>query len=365
MSAATLDFLIRLFSRLVYGGLYGAALTMAALCLRAVFAKSTSGRGRMALWHSLLAGNLLALALIRGQSTWALLAADGSRFPPLRLELERLAEDLDGILRPTGAAVLRLCWNGRTLASLDGGRFLGLACGVWLAGALLVLAIYALAYGRLRRRLDRQPLCREEELLSLVRAERIWRGLSGPLSVRLVPQADFPELNCPCVVGIRRPELVLIREQWELLSDGEREAVLAHELLHVRRRDSLLLLFLVLWRAAQWYNLLLWPAQRLCRRDLELKRDGQLAREFSDGQTADYARALVALSAAGEARPRWAVPGALLCPGGVAERVRALCGRRRNRGDWPLALLGAGLAALPLALRTVPVIFQWIYRLGG
>ena len=52
----------------------------------------------------------------------------------------------------------------------------------------------------------------------------------------LILSSDFPE---PGVCGIRRPKLVLPKRVVEALTDQELEAVLLHEVAHVRRHDNL------------------------------------------------------------------------------------------------------------------------------
>lgn len=152
-----------------------------------------------------------------------------------------------------------------------------------------------------------------------------------------------------------RPAVILVNE--DALPHADRaDAVLAHEMGHVRRGDWL---FLMLSRAAValfWFNPLVWLLQRELARQSERAVDAWAVRHVG---RADYASALVAMAGR---RPR---PQAALGMAGpssdLARRVAAvLAGSRRTGRPWPTAIaalacvgLATPLAAVELSARTV------------
>ena len=83
----------------------------------------------------------------------------------------------------------------------------------------------------------------------------------------LLLSSDFPE---PAVYGIRRPKLVLPKGVVEAFTDQELEAVLLHEVAHVRRRDNLVNLFQSWLGCVFWFHPVIW----LINRQLLVEREG-------------------------------------------------------------------------------------------
>jgi uncharacterized protein (TIGR03435 family) len=94
---------------------------------------------------------------------------------------------------------------------------------------------------------------------------RAWRGIrntlhrSIPLNLPLPVEARISSgLLEPGIVGLWRPVLLLPEGILERLAPSEFEAVLAHELCHVRRRDNLLASIHMLVEAFFWFHPLIW-----------------------------------------------------------------------------------------------------------
>lgn len=117
-----------------------------------------------------------------------------------------------------------------------------LLLAVWAAGSILIIARWIAGGLRLRAILSRaEP---DRPLL-----------VEGSLSVRVCRTDERIE---PGIVGILRPVLVLPRSIDERLSPSQLEAVLTHEIGHVRRRDNLTAAAHMIVEAALWFHPLVW-----------------------------------------------------------------------------------------------------------
>lgn len=110
-------------------------------------------------------------------------------------------------------------------------------------GAMLVVSMATTGW---RSWAARRLLDQIAEPLVDARVEAILRGLAQKLDVA-APRLNACRTEYPlaCVTGIRQPELILSTWMLTNLDDGELEAVLAHELAHLRHGDNL-----VAWMAA-------------------------------------------------------------------------------------------------------------------
>jgi uncharacterized protein (TIGR03435 family) len=126
------------------------------------------------------------------------------------------------------------------------------ALAIWAAGALLVFGNWARQWWRMRR------LARA--------ATRLTGGREVDAIVRLSPRHGVTALPVlltdtatePGIFGIFRPVLLWPRAIGSHLTDAQVEAVLAHELCHLRRRDNLAAALHMVVQAVFWFHPLLW-----------------------------------------------------------------------------------------------------------
>jgi beta-lactamase regulating signal transducer with metallopeptidase domain len=184
---------------------------------------------------------------------------------------------------------------------------------------------------RLRRRIER--LGERETLLLSSLAERL--GVKRALAF-----GSSALIEVPTVVGWLRPALLVPASSLCGLSAPQLEALLAHELAHVRRHDALVNFLQTAVETLLFYHPAVWWVSRRIRAERENCCDD--AAVAATGDPLSYARALVALE---ELRQTPAL--ALGADGGsLLERVRRLTGGPRRRSS---AALLAGLGALALA----------------
>jgi bla regulator protein blaR1 len=124
---------------------------------------------------------------------------------------------------------------------------------LWLGGFLVVLLVWFVRWRRISKTIQRSALLREgRELQALRRLERRER-MSKPTEIFL-SQTSLE----PGIFGIARPVLIWPRGISERLDDAHLDAVLAHELRHVRRRDNLAAAIHMLVEAVFWFHPLVW-----------------------------------------------------------------------------------------------------------
>src|SRR5207302_2395764 len=107
------------------------------------------------------------------------------------------------------------------------------------------------------------------------------------------------------VVGWLRPAVLRPVSTLGGLSPGQLEAVLAHELAHVRRHDSLVSLLQAAVETLLFYHPAVWWASERVRAERELCCDDEAVAACGDALA--YARALADLEALRPAPPRLAL----------------------------------------------------------
>jgi len=206
---------------------------------------------------------------------------------------------------------------------------------LWFAGVVLFSLRAAggfILVGRLRRR-HAVPL--PGELAARCRALQRRLGIG-----RAVRFCESRLVAAPAVIGWLRPVVLLPVTALTGLSEPQLEAVIAHELAHIRRLDSLVNLFQVVAEVLLFYHPAVWWVSRRVRAERENCCDD--AAILACGNAVEYARALTLMEG-------WRSAPVLVMAanrGPVTTRIRRLLGMGQIVGG----IRSAGFAASFLCL---------------
>jgi beta-lactamase regulating signal transducer with metallopeptidase domain len=208
--------------------------------------------------------------------------------------------------------------------------------GLWAAGVGL-LSLRLFVGWRTIRRL-RGDACLIDDPVWIERFAELRGRLGVSQSVRLLASAAA---TVPFVVGWLRPVVLVPAGLLTGLNAGELEAILAHELAHIRRHDFLVNLLQNVVETLLFYHPAIWWMSAQVRREREHCCDD--AAVAACGGVLDYAKALMALE---QLRPATGLMVAA-SGGSLLARIRRLAGGQDpGRSVWPAAALALVLGVL-------------------
>ena len=205
---------------------------------------------------------------------------------------------------------------------------------VWSLG-VLALSLRFLLGGIEVRALRRSGQAADDRLREL--ATGVMRRMSITRQVSIVT-AD--RAAGPSTIGWLRPVILLPPAAAMGLTVQQLEAVLAHELAHIRRHDYLVNIFQMTVETLLFYHPAVWWVSHRMRVERELCCDDEAVKLC--GNATAYARALVTM--ARQQVPMFAMGSS---GGSVTDRVRRLLGIRSSESHRPV---GAGIVAVSVAL---------------
>lgn len=208
-------------------------------------------------------------------------------------------------------------------------KVLAAGAWVWIAGAFVLLVYSVWTAARLRRFLA--GACPVEERADGKAEERIY---------------EMDGIATPFVYGLIRPRIYLPAH----LQPEERRYVLAHERVHIARKDHLVKL--IGWGAVclHWFNPLVWLAFRLMESDMEMSCDEAVLRQLGEEVKQEYSRALLSLSCA---ESGFHASPVAFGEGGLKSRILNILNWKRGRIATaaalavPVCALAAGLMLNP------------------
>ncbi len=211
---------------------------------------------------------------------------------------------------------------------------------LWSVGVLVLTVRLVGGWWSIRRLRDERVTVALEEWRE--RTETLARRLGVSRPVRLCRSAL---VEVPTVLGWMRPAILLPASTLSGLSVGQIEAILAHELAHIRRHDYIVNLLQCVIETLLFYHPAVWWVSRRVRDERELCCDDMAVQAVGD--RVGYARALCELERLRAATPQLAMAAN---GGSLLTRIARLLGapsRNDRTVGGQAALIGAvGLLTL-------------------
>jgi uncharacterized protein (TIGR03435 family) len=161
---------------------------------------------------------------------------------------------VEEVSQPFAAATPAISHTASVTASAGFLRMLpALAAAMWLCGFVAVLFIWYVRWRRITATLSEAVPLREGREVETLRRLQSKGGLRRPIEM-LSSRATLE----PGIFGIVRPALLWPAGISEHLEDTHLEAILAHEVWHVRRRDNLAAAMHMIVEVVFWFHPLVW-----------------------------------------------------------------------------------------------------------
>lgn len=155
-----------------------------------------------------------------------------------------------------------------------------------------------------------------------------------------IRQSD--KILSPLTYGIWKP-VILLPNRMDYADEKRLRFVLTHELIHIKRFDTLAKWLLVFTLCIHWFNPFVWFMYILANRDIELSCDEAVLRTFGDKEKSSYAQTLISLA---EKRNPWILLHSNFSKNSIEERIVAIMKVKKSN------VLGA-ILVIPLVLVTM------------
>jgi bla regulator protein blaR1 len=317
------------FNHVWQSTIFAAVIALVVLALR-----KHSARGRFCLW---------TFASLKFLVPFAFLAALGSHLPgraalaaaePPTRTLTKLAQPFTSV----GGSVTQMSPLGEQRAMSSSENWAPRLFAVWLVGFASTLGCWLIQLLRLGR---------------IRGAARPAGGALGEMPLPVLLTGSSTELG---VFGVFHPVLLLPADVADRLSLVQLQAVVAHELAHVRRRDNLWAATHAVVQAIFWFNPLIWWLGGRLVAEREQACDEAVLAQGADA--ADYAASILAVCRYYACAPQACLAGA--AGADLTQRIAAIMkfGSRRYTSK---VRLGLALAALAVAAVVTPIILGRSY----
>ena len=304
--------------------------------------RKNHARARYGLWLAASVKFLIPFSLLVGLGSH--LARPRAAAPPESGFYSAMEEISQPFTQPTAHAIAPLAHS--TTPPTPVHLLPAILAAVWFCGFVVVLSVWYARWRRISATVrEAVPLREGREVEALRHAERAG-GIRRPLELLLAPCSLEPG-----IFGIIRPVLVWPEGISERLDDAHVEAIVAHEVWHVRRQDNLAAAIHMVVEALFWFHPLVWWLGARLVEERERACDEGVLEQGSKRQV--YAESILKTC-------EFCLESPLACVSGVTgadlrERiVRIMTRRLANKLSLGRKML---LAAIGTAAVAAPVVF--------
>lgn len=158
---------------------------------------------------------------------------------------------------------------------------------IWITGMACCILWFGIAFYRSYRQLSMALPCGNNSFLERWLQEQ---KLRRPLQILVSDR-----ITTPLAYGIFKPKIILPKSL-AVKDEQELNFILMHELIHIKRLDTLWKMVLLLALCVHWFNPLAWLLYKLMSRDIELACDEKVIRIFGEKVKPSYAMSLISMA---------------------------------------------------------------------
>lgn len=155
---------------------------------------------------------------------------------------------------------------------------------LWIAGAIGFMAYFIITYIKNLHKF-------KESLPADGSVAESWAKKLGVRRKIKVRESDY--INSPLTYGIFRPVILMPAGAVDMIEEEQLGYIFAHELVHIKRFDSLAKIFVTAAVCVNWFNPFAWIMYALVNRDIELSCDEAVIRRLGNASRPAYAMTLV------------------------------------------------------------------------
>ena len=161
-----------------------------------------------------------------------------------------------------------------------------LMIGLWITGTAVSLLVEIMRYIRLASEIGKTAIPCKDNRVILVMNELCKN--------RPIPVYICTNFSTPFAMGLFRPKIILPSSEY---TDEEMRLVLIHEITHIKRKDILAKSLLVLFRAFNWFNPIVYMICRRTFENMEISVDESVAKTCSENDKIIYSKLIVKTAA--------------------------------------------------------------------
>jgi len=280
-----------LFQQIVLLSITASILAIAIIVVKNIFRKKLSGKIHYYIWFLLVLKLIIPLNLQSQLSPFNFIN-DKSQKYDISSAVNKNLSNISSLntntnnhkqssastdnYKPTITSSTRLGFNLKTAAL------------IWIIGVLLILSYIILVNIILWINIEKRPNCRRTDVENILQESKFKLGINSKISI-----IYDEDVKSPAVYGIIRPKILISQRIIDGLSSQKLKFVFLHELAHIKRKDLILNVGIMLLQVIYWFNPLIVYSLYEFKQDCELACDATAINALNSNEIRDYGETII------------------------------------------------------------------------
>ncbi len=280
-----------LFKEIALLSISGSIVAIAILLVKNIFRKKLSGKIHYYIWF------LLVLKLIIPSNFQ-------SQISPLNFINDKSQKyDISSVVNQNVSSIRGLNANANNLiqsntpkdkykplinVSSGSGFNLKTVALIWIIGVLLILSYIIFVNIMLWINIKKKTNCKRRDVDDILQESKIKLGVNSEISI-----IYDENVKSPAVYGIIRPKILISQQIINGLSSQKLKFVFLHELTHIKRKDLIINVVIMLLQVIYWFNPLIVYSLYQFKQDCELACDATALTKLNSNEIREYGETII------------------------------------------------------------------------
>lgn len=159
---------------------------------------------------------------------------------------------------------------------------------IWMIGSLSILTYIIIVNIMLWISIKKSPRCNRQDVNKILQESKLKLKVHSKVSI-IYDQ----HLKSPAVYGIIRPKILISENIINRLTFEELRFVLLHEVTHIKRKDLIVNLFIMLLQVIYWFNPIIWYSLHQFKQDCEVACDATALTVLTTNEVVGYGQTII------------------------------------------------------------------------
>ncbi|MCB2311402.1 M56 family metallopeptidase [Clostridium tagluense] len=285
-----------LFEQIILLSIMGSIVSMAILVIKAVFRKKLSAKVHYYIWFLLVLKIIIPLNIQSNLNPFNFINGESQRYDVYSIVKQNLSSgttlDINNstnINKIQESSVVKENYeNTRVVDNNRLGFNYKTGALIWLIGVLSILLYIIIVNIMLWISIKKSPHCERTDIDKILQVAKSRLKVNSKISV-----IYEKHLKSPAVYGIIRPKILISENIINRLTPEELKFVFLHEVTHIKRKDLVVNVIIMLLQVIYWFNPLIWYSLYQFKQDCEVACDATALTVLSSKEVIEYGQTII------------------------------------------------------------------------